>query len=51
VTGLLASLITDPRGPISPPAPPIVVKQPLPANTTAPPESTFITGLQCISGG
>jgi pimeloyl-ACP methyl ester carboxylesterase len=51
VTGLLAQLITDPRGPLSPPAPDVTVPVPIMANVTAPPESSYITGLQCIGGG
>lgn len=51
LSGLLAQLITDPRGPLAPPPPPINVPVALPVNVTDPPESDYVTGLQCLSGG
>lgn len=50
-SGLLAQLITDPRGPLTPPPPAIVVANPLPFNTTDPPEAEPYNPVACIGGG
>lgn len=49
-SGLLASLITDPRGPPDPPPPPIMIQTPIAQNMTPPPESDYVTGLSCLGG-
>lgn len=50
-SGLLAALILDPRGPVTPPPPNVVVLPALPATTTDAPASEYISGLVCIGGG
>jgi pimeloyl-ACP methyl ester carboxylesterase len=50
ISGQLAKLITDPRGPPDPPPDPIVVKPPVAQNVTDPPQSDYVTGLSCLSG-
>jgi pimeloyl-ACP methyl ester carboxylesterase len=50
-SGLLAKLILDPRGPVTPPSPSVVVLPALPDTVTDAPESDYISGLVCIGGG
>ena len=50
-TGLLADLIRDPRGPLTPPPPLFRARLPIGQNVLAPPVADSVTGLQCIGGG
>jgi pimeloyl-ACP methyl ester carboxylesterase len=50
-SGKLRDLILDPRGPLDPPPPEVRVAQPIAFNVTAPPESDYVSTLQCIGGG
>jgi pimeloyl-ACP methyl ester carboxylesterase len=51
VKGQMAELILDPRGPDSPPPQPQTYTGVMPQIVTAPPESEYVSGLQCLSGG
>ena len=51
ISGLLAELIVDPRGPGSPTPTPEFNKLLISMNVTAPPESEPFSGLVCIGGG
>jgi hypothetical protein len=47
-SGLLASLITDPRAAPSPTPPTVIVLKPVPMNVTDPPESDPVSGTVCL---
>lgn len=51
VNGVLADLIRDPRGPLSPPPLPLIVDKPLPIDVTDPPQSAEWNGYCAIGGG
>jgi pimeloyl-ACP methyl ester carboxylesterase len=51
LSGELAALITDPRGPLDPPPPPIVIANPFAMNVTDPPQSDPVSNLICLGGG
>lgn len=50
-SGLLAQLVIDPRGPVTPPPPPLIVPEAMGVSVSAPPNSESLTGLTCLSGG
>jgi len=50
ISGQLADMIRDPRGPITPPAPSKLLVDPIGMNVTDPPEADDVTGLVCIGG-
>jgi pimeloyl-ACP methyl ester carboxylesterase len=51
VSGLLAQLIEDPRGPLTPPPSKLIVPGALPFNTYDPPEADPYNSPLCIGGG
>lgn len=51
INGTLKELIIDPRGPITPPVPPIKKFAPISENVSVPPEASSVSGLVCLGGG
>ncbi len=49
--GHLADLILDVRNPPDPPRPPLVIADAFSQNVTPPPESDYVSTLQCLGGG
>lgn len=48
--GSLAALIADPRGPLSPPPPPLMIENPALINTNDPPIGGPLDPTQCVGG-